>query len=186
MSKSRYWFLVLLFLSFAVNSFITPVFASENTKTYQDPDNLLWLLDDQYLKESQAKESRSSHYRQVLDELENSKVPTIETAERLTEEYIKRTGCLSGRIRSANVERSSSNFHIDSVKVMKLTRCSADMYVPYIAKKGDLIWTVAANTLNTTSGDSANNVFNINAATGEVNIEPVMSPSLLPGTYHFK
>jgi hypothetical protein len=180
MSKSRSSFAFLLFVPAVMITCSIPIFASENTDSRQEPENLLWLLVDQYLKEPQPKGALSPQYEQILHELADSKVPTIAAAKHLVEEDIKSSDCLAKDIDSLRTSRTrmiSADFHSDSIKVTGLARCLANIYLPYLAKKGDLIWTVKADRLQTSTGSPSSKVFAVNATTGEVTIEPVIPPS---------
>jgi hypothetical protein len=79
--KSRGKFALLVFVSAVLTVCFMRVVASENPDSKQEPKNLLWLLDDKYLKATQTKETLSPQDRQVLDDLANSKVPTTRAAE---------------------------------------------------------------------------------------------------------
>jgi hypothetical protein len=136
MSNNRCWFLPFLFSSAAIIICITPIFGSENNKSNQDSYNLLWLLDDKNLKEPQAKEKRlTPEYKQILDELANSKIPTISAAEFTAKEYMKRSRCAP-----------KDN---DFIKVVELKKYG--YYFPPIAIKGDLVWVVEAAIGTTTT-----------------------------------
>jgi hypothetical protein len=128
-----------------------PVFSSENTKSNHDPNNLLWLLDDKYLKEPQAKESLSPQDKQILSELAKSKIPTICTAEFSVKEYMKRSWCTL-----------KDN---DSIKVVRLRKYYADS--PPIGIKGDLVWTVEA-VIWTTPTHVSDNFLYVNATIGQI------------------
>jgi len=130
MNNNRLWFQFFLFSSVVVIGCLPPVLGSENNKSNQDSHNLLWLLDDKHLEEPpQAKgNSLTPQYKQILDELVKSKIPTISAAEFTAKEYMKRS-------------RWTPKDN-DLIKVVELKEYDYDF--PPIAIKGDLVWVVEA------------------------------------------